>query len=80
MLGIWFGIGYCPITEWQWQVKERLGESHLPASFITYYGEKITGKDLNNETINILTVACFALAVIMSLYVNFFRKKKAGGK
>ena len=77
VLSIWFGIGYCPITEWQWQIKERLGETNLPASFVTYYGEKITGRELNEETINTLTAVCFGLAVIMSLYVNFFRKKKS---
>ncbi|MCW3107811.1 MAG: hypothetical protein JWQ09_2317, partial [Segetibacter sp.] len=43
LLGIWFGWGYCPVTDWQWQVKEKLGEKGLPASFIEYYGEKITG-------------------------------------
>src|SRR5215216_3566670 len=79
-LGIWFGIGYCPITEWQWNIKERLGETNLPASFITYYGEKITGRELNEERINMLTIVCFGLAVIMSLYVNFFRKKRLQGK
>src|SRR5215211_4926500 len=47
LLGIWFGIGYCPITEWQWQIKEKLGESNLPDSFIKYYGDKITGSNLN---------------------------------
>jgi hypothetical protein len=34
--GIRFGIGYCPITDWQWQVKAKLGEHHLPPSFITW--------------------------------------------
>lgn len=80
LLGIWFGIGYCPITEWQWNIKEQLGETNLPASFITYYGEKITGTELNDETINIVTVVCFAFAVIMSLYVNFFRKNRLQAK
>jgi hypothetical protein len=26
LLGIWFGMGYCPFTDWQWRVKEQLGE------------------------------------------------------
>ena len=80
LLGIWFGIGYCPITEWQWNIKEQLGETNLPASFITYYGEKITETELNDETINIVTVVCFAFAVIMSLYINFFKKNRFQAK
>jgi hypothetical protein len=76
LLGLWFGIGYCPITEWQWQVKEKLGETNLPDSFVKYYGDKLTGKDLNPSMINTLTAVCFAMAVVMSLYVNFMKKRK----
>ncbi len=74
VLGIWYGIGYCPITEWQWNIKEQLGESNLPASFIKYYGDKIINKDLDSGMINTITTVCFAVAAVMSLYVNFFKK------
>ena len=74
LLGIWFGIGYCPITEWQWNIKEQLGERNLPDSFIKYYADKIIGKNFSPSFINTITTVCFAGAVIMSVYVNFFRK------
>lgn len=80
LLGIWFGIGYCPITEWQWQVKEKLGETNLPDSFVKYYGDKLTGKDLDPSVINTITAVCFALAVVISLYVNFVRRKRLDTK
>jgi hypothetical protein len=76
LLGIWFGIGYCPITDWQWQVKEKLGETNLPDSFITYYANKLTGKSWDPELINIITVSCFALAVILTVYTNFLKGRK----
>src|SRR5688572_23521119 len=76
ILGIWFGIGYCPITEWQWQIKERLGETNLPDSFIKYYGDKITGSNLHPTLVNNATVICFALAAIISVYMNFFYGKR----
>ena len=41
ILGIWFGTGYCPITDWQWQVKEKLGETNLPASFVKYMADGV---------------------------------------
>lgn len=40
ILGIWYGLGYCPVTDWQWQVKKQLGEHGLPASFIKYYADR----------------------------------------
>ena len=75
VLGIWFGWGYCPITDWQWRVKAQLGETNLPASFITYYADKITGRHFSDNFINILTLVFFVLAIILSVYFNFFKKK-----
>ncbi|HEY0898697.1 MAG TPA: DUF2784 domain-containing protein [Sphingobacteriaceae bacterium] len=76
ILGIWYGMGYCPITDWQWQVKERLGETDLPASFIKYALDQLTGSDINAATIDSLTAIGFAGAAAMGVYVNFWKKKK----
>ena len=75
VLGIWFGMGYCPITDWQWEVKEKLGERNLPNSFVKYMADKITGRDFDPSFIDMLTMGSFALAIILSIYFNFFRKK-----
>ena len=80
LLGIWFGMGYCPITDWQWQVKTKLGESNLPASFIKYYADKITGKSFSSSFIDTITVVCLVVAALLSVYVNFIRRKKSGYK
>lgn len=75
ILGIWFGWGYCPVTDWQWHIKEKLGETNLPGSFITYYANKITGRHFSDAFINIITLVLFVLAAVISVYVNFFKKK-----
>ena len=74
LLGLWFGIGYCPITEWQWNIKEQLGETNLPASFIKYYGDKITNNDLDAGMIDRMTAGCFAGAAMISLFLNLRKK------
>ncbi|MDB5023401.1 MAG: hypothetical protein JWP78_1156 [Mucilaginibacter sp.] len=76
ILGVWFGIGYCPITDWQWQIKEKLGEYQLPGSFIKYYVDKISGKPVSASLIDILTAICFSLAALLSVYVNLIGKRK----
>jgi len=76
-LGIFYGWGYCPITEWEWNVKQKLGETHLPNSFIKYYADRITGKDINPSLIDGFTLGFFLAAIILSIYVNFFWKKKS---
>ncbi|WP_316821850.1 DUF2784 domain-containing protein [Pedobacter gandavensis] len=75
ILGIWYGIGYCPITDWQWQVKEQLGERNLPNSFVKYYGDRMTGYDINPELVDTLTLGVFLISISISVYLNFFRKK-----
>jgi len=77
LLGIWYGIGYCPITDWQWDVKEKLGETNLPGSFIKYFADKITGKNFDPVLVNNLTLGLFLAAIALSVYFNFFRKRKA---
>lgn len=76
ILGMWFGIGYCPVTDWQWQLKEHLGEQNLPSSFIKYLADKITGSNISSDLIDWLTAAGFAMAVVLSVYLNFFLPKK----
>jgi hypothetical protein len=74
ILGIWFGWGYCPVTDWKWQIKERLGEHNLPNSFIKYYADKLTGHNFSPQFIDIVTASCFAVAALLSIYFNFIYK------
>ena len=74
IVGIWYGIGYCPITDWDWSIKEKLGETNLPGSFIKYYADKISGRPVNDTFIDTITAGSFFAAAMLSVYVNFFRK------
>ena len=75
ILGIWFGMGYCPLTDWQWSIKEKLGEHDLPSNFIEYFAEKISGTDFSPQLVNALIGVFFAAAALLSFYVNFFRRR-----
>src|SRR5215213_6174706 len=68
ILGIWFGTGYCPITDWQWRVKEKLGETNLPASFVKYMADKLTGQNFEPAFIDGITLGCFVMAIILAIY------------
>jgi hypothetical protein len=77
ILGIWFGTGYCPFTDWQWKVKEQLGERNIPGNFIEYFAEKITGTDFRPQLVNTVTAICFAAAALLSIYFNFIHPRLA---
>ena len=74
-LGFWFGFGYCPITDWQWDVKQQLGERDLPNSFVKYFADRLTGRDLPVPLVDGVTLWSFVAAILCSVYVNFFHKK-----
>lgn len=76
LLGIWYGLGYCPFTDWQWQVKNKLGEQNLPNSFVKYQIDKITGGDFNAMVIDVVTGVSFAAVALLSFYLNIARLKK----
>src|SRR6478672_8050998 len=75
ILGIWFGLGYCPITDWQWNIKTQLGEQNLPGSFIKYFADKLTGANINADLVDLLTLIFFLIAIVCSVKLNFFNKK-----
>jgi hypothetical protein len=75
ILGIWYGIGYCPITDWQWQIKNKLGEANLPNSFVKYHLDNITGLNIPDTTVDIITLGTFLIAIICSIKFNFFQKR-----
>jgi Protein of Unknown function (DUF2784) len=76
VLGIWYGWGYCPLTDWHWDVKEKLGETNLPNSFVKYYADKISGSNISVTLVDNVTLGCLVFAIVAAIYVNFIRKSK----
>ena len=71
-------IGYCPLTDWHWDIKRDLGERNISSSFIEYTLVKITGLDLNRKLVDIGTAVGLILSVLCAGYVNLssrFSKK-----
>ncbi|MCF7994354.1 MAG: DUF2784 domain-containing protein [Chromatiaceae bacterium] len=69
-LGVWYGWGYCPLTDWHWQVKAALGETGLPASYIKYYADALTGTSWNPMLIDVWVVGLALAALVVSAVLN----------
>jgi hypothetical protein len=76
ILGIFYGIGYCPFTDWHFHVLHKLGQNNLPDSYNAYLVERLTEMHPDPKLVDTLTVTCFFIALAISVYVNFFRKRK----
>jgi len=77
VLGLFYGFGYCFLTDIHWRVKMLLNEENLPISFIKYVLDKMTGKDFNEVWVDYITLAVFVCVLIIStsLYIRDNRKK-----
>jgi len=77
-LGIWYGFGYCPSTEWHWRVRETLGLSTGTGSYVKFLVDTMTGLDVGRRLVDTATVALLlgSLAVSISTYVVWWRRKR----
>jgi hypothetical protein len=74
VLGIWYGIGYCPFTDWHWKVRELLGYNDSSNSYIHFLILKITRINLPENWVDTMTVIVFFTAFFISIY--FALKKR----
>ncbi len=69
-LGYFFGLGYCPSTDWHWEVKRALGEQRLPASWMKYYADHITGQSWDAGLIDMIVGIAGVGALLLSVGLN----------
>ena len=76
VLGIFYGIGFCPLTDWHWKVLAKLGYSNLPNSYVSYLFERLLGLHVESQIVESLTVGLFFLALVFSIIFNYFSYQK----
>jgi hypothetical protein len=80
-LGLWYGFGYCPLTDWHWQAKEQLGQGPLPYSWFKYYLDRLTGLDWNPVLVDGVVVVggLTAFGISVGLNVRDWRRRSRPG-
>ena len=78
ILGIWYGYGYCPSTDWHWRVRMRLGDYDLPDSYTKFLIDSFTGWDVSQKLVDIFTLILLLAALAASLWTNLrdWRRKR----
>jgi hypothetical protein len=71
ILGIWYGWGYCPCTDWHWDVREHLGYSDQQRSYIHFLLLKLTGINFNEQLVEKITLWGFIISLAMSMILNW---------
>lgn len=79
-LGMLVGmLGYCPLTDWHFNILNHLGKTDLPASYIKYLTERLTGLDVNATLIDKVTLYAFVAALAVSLFLNLRDWRRSHG-
>ena len=81
-LGLIVGtMGYCPLTEWHFNILEKLGADDLPVSYMKYLADRLTGLDFNQALVDKVTLWGLIIALVGSVILNirdyYMRKKNA---
>lgn len=70
ILGIWFGEGYCPVTECHWKIRRKMRNSRISDSYIKLVLDKLTGRDLDSRKVSVYTLVITLTAGAVSLVMN----------
>jgi hypothetical protein len=77
-LGIFYGWGYCPLTDWHFQILRELGYTNLPDSYLSFLFTRLTKRPIDQTLVDAVTLWGLIIALIISLYLNFRHWLKTG--
>ncbi len=81
LIGLYKGVlGYCPLTDWHWDVKRALGETNMPSSFIEYIVERAIGLNFPTLVIDVVTASGLIFGIAMSVIVYLKHLKNSSKK
>lgn len=69
-LGLFYGLGYCPLTDWHYQALVDAGVTDLPRSYIAYIAERLSGWRPPALATDVVTTCAFGGALITSITLN----------
>ena len=70
-LGIFYGLGYCPLTDWHFNILRRLGYSDLPDSYLSFLFTRLTGLQIDQNLVDAVTLWGLVIAMMISIFLNF---------
>jgi len=71
ILGIFYGFGYCPLTDWHFTILNKLGYNNLPDSYISFLILRILSIRVNQNLVDFLTLLFFLISFTISFILNF---------
>ncbi len=70
LLGIVYGLGYCPLTDWHWEVLYKLGKYPETSSYVAYLLKRLLLIDITDNMANLTTLLFYLAALGVSVFLN----------
>ena len=80
ILGIFYGFGYCPLTDWHFNILRKLGYTDLPDSYLSFLFTRLTSLHIDQSLVDAATMWGLIIALILSLYLNLRHWFKSAGR
>jgi hypothetical protein len=84
LMGLWYGMGYCVLTDWHWQIRAALGIRESADSYIVLLVQKLTGwtppTSLANSVALWVFLASFGASVGLNGKDYRIRRRQAGSR
>jgi len=72
-LGLFYGFGYCLVTDLQWKLKKESGYDPETPYYIKYIADKTTGANINSKLSNMVTTYTFFVISILSIVLFYIQ-------
>lgn len=69
-LGLFYGMGYCPLTDLHWKVLFELGEAPETTSYVAYLFQRILSIKVSNSFADNITLITYLFALVLSIALN----------
>ena len=79
LLGIRYGFGYCPSTEWHWRVRESLGIATGSESYIKFLVDTMTGLNVERRLVDTASVVLLLGALCASITSTLLQRRRGRG-
>lgn len=76
VLGLFYGIGYCPLTDWHWEVLRQLGERALPTAYVQYILDRLLGISISPAFSDAITLLGWMAALLIAVYLQYLKRKQ----
>ena len=79
VLGIFYGFGYCPLTDWHWDILGKLGRPPSETSYTQYLFNRLSGMNVSSRLADMVTLIAYITALVISVCLNlrdYLKKRK----